>query len=184
MPSPLRISALLALLLSGVPFSARAAQVKADPSAPQETGGVQKAKAASAFGLRLGGIRAFATVDGDVGANGLGVYWFHDTRSLFIDVSVDGFWATETQQIVAGFGGYLPLTSGDFAPYAGGGLRYAWTRYGHGEGHGFQPYAEVGILLGRYSSVAIRGQIEWWVNTFATDGKTANGGTWNLGVQF
>jgi outer membrane protein W len=86
--------------------------------------------------------------------------------------------------VVGGFGGYLPLTKGSFAPYAGAGLRYAWTDYGHNASHGFQPYAAAGVLLGRLSSVALRGQFEWWWNTFTNDGKTANGATWNLGVQF
>jgi len=155
-----------------------------DTMTQKEAAGVQKAEAARAFGVRLGGLRATNTVDEGLSATGGGIYWIYDTRTFLIDVSVDGFWAKGTQQVATGFGGYLPLSKGNFAPYAGGGLRYAWTSYGHGGGHGFQPYAEVGLLLGRLSSASIRAQVEWWWNTFDNDGKTASGATWNLGVQF
>jgi hypothetical protein len=162
--------------------AAKAADI--DTVTEKEAAGVQKAEAAKAFGIQLGGMRANNTLDSGVSATGGGIYWFYDTRSLFIDVSFEGYWAKGTQHLATGFGGYLPLTKGTFAPYAGAGLRYAWTNYDHGGGHGFQPYAAAGLLLGRLSSAAIRGQVEWWWNTFSNDGKKANGAVWSLGVQF
>jgi hypothetical protein len=155
-----------------------------DTVTEKEAAGIKKAEAASAFGVQLGGLRASNTLDAGVSATGGGVYWFYDTRKLFIDVSIEGYWAKGTHHIASGFGGYLPLTKGTFAPYAGAGLRYAWTDYDHGGGHGFQPYVAAGLLLGRLSSVSLRGQLEWWWNTFSNDGKNANGAVWSLGVQF
>jgi hypothetical protein len=162
--------------------AAKAADI--DTVTEKEAAGVQKAEAAQAFGVKLGGMLATNTVASGVSATGGGIYWFYDTRALFIDVSVEGYWSKGTHHVATGFGGYLPLTKGSFAPYAGAGVRYAWTDYDHGGGHGFQPYAAAGILLGRLSSAALRGQFEWWWNTFSNDGKNANGAVWSLGVQF
>jgi hypothetical protein len=180
MSTPCRL-ALLATLLLGAPPAARAGP---DTAPPPEAAGVQKVRAASATGLRLGGLRATGTGGGDVSATGVGLYWIFDTRALLIDVAVDGYWGHQTQQLTAGFGGYLPLTQGNFAPYLGGGLRYAWTSYGHGWGNGFQPYLEGGILLGRLSSVSLRAQVDWWWNAFDNGGHHANGPSLALGVQF
>ena len=155
-----------------------------DTVTQKEAAGVQKAQASSAFGLRLGGVRPTGTLDGGIAATGGGIYWFYDTRAIFIDVAFDGYWAKGTQQYSGGFGGYLPFSKGNLAPYAGAGLRYAWANYGHGSGRGFQPYAEVGLLIGRLSTASIRGQLQWWWNTFENDGMRASGATWNLGVQF
>jgi hypothetical protein len=48
---------------------------------------------------------------------------------------------------------------------------------------GVQKAGAAGILLGRLSSVSLRGQLEWWWNTFSNDGVKANGAVWSLGVQ-
>jgi hypothetical protein len=174
------LGSLLIGLLLGVAPSAPAAE---DPPAEAPVA-VQKVQAASAIGFRLGGLRATGTGGGDVTATGVGLYWIHDARSLLIDVAVDGYWGHRTQQLSAGFGGYLPLTQGTLSPYLGGGLRYAWTSYGHGWGSGLQPYLGAGLIVGRLSSVSLRAQLDWWWNAFESGGRQANGPTWSLGVQF
>jgi hypothetical protein len=184
---PRHLALLTALLLGVAPPTGAAAAARSaelDPATQQEAAGVQKAQASSATGFRLGGLRATGTGGGDVTATGVGLYWLFDTRALLIDVAVDGYWGHQTQQLTAGFGGYLPLTQGNFAPYLGGGLRYAWASYGHGWGNGFQPYLETGIILGRLSSVSLRAQVDWWWNAFGSGGRNANGPALSLGVQF
>jgi hypothetical protein len=184
-PKPLlraALGALLPALLLGAAAPSFAAEP--DPLPQREEPKVQKVRASSAAGFRLGGLRATGTGGGDVTATGVGLYWLYDTRVLLIDVAVDGSWGHRTQQVTAGFGGYLPLTEGNFAPYLGGGLRYAWTSYGYGWGNGIQPYLEAGLILGRLSSVSLRAQVNWWWNAFGNRGHNANGPSWNLGVQF
>ena len=174
--------ALLTALLVGAAPAARAAEP--DAVAPKEEAEVQKVQASGATGLRLGGLRATGTGGGDVTATGVGIYWIYDTRALLIDVAVDGYWGHRTQQLAGGFGGYLPLTQGNFTPYLGGGLRYAWTSYGYGWGNGIQPYLEAGVIVGRLSSVSLRAQFNWWWNAFENGGRKVNGPTGSLGVQF
>jgi hypothetical protein len=175
--------AALAALLLAAPLAGRAA---ADPGTPggAQPATVDKARATSAFGVRLGGLWANGTQDSGVAATGGGVTWFFDARALFLDVAVDGAWSKGSHQVTGGFGGYLPFGRGDFAPYAGGGLRLAWTDYGHEAAFGLQPYAEAGMVLGRYSSASLRAGLGWWWNTFSNDGLKANGGAWFVGVQF
>jgi hypothetical protein len=175
----------LARLAKGYAAGSTAARsAELDTVTQKEAVGVQKVQAASATGFRLGFLRATGTGGGDVTATGAGVYWIYDTRHLLIDVSVDGYWGHHAQQLAAGFGGYLPLSQGNLAPYLGGGLRYAWTSYGHGWGSGIQPALSAGLMIGRLSNVSLRAQMDWWWNAFENGGRNANGPTWSFGVQF
>jgi hypothetical protein len=72
----------------------------------------------------------------------------------------------------------------NLSPYLGAGLRYAWTGYGQGDGHGFQPYAAGGLVIGRLSSVSVRLQAEYWLNAFHTGGEQVHGAGASLGLAF
>jgi len=70
------------------------------------------------------------------------------------------------------------------APYLGGGVRYAWVDYGSFTSNGFQLYLAGGLVVGRLSTVSIRLQAEYWVNTFSTGGEQVSGAGASLGLGF
>jgi hypothetical protein len=148
----------------------------------KESQPVPKIQATSSFGFRISGLSPTNTDISDVKGTGGGIYWLYDARALLIDLGFDGYWAEGVHNYSAGFGAYLPLTKRNLAPYVGGGARYAWSDFGRGRGRGFQPYASLGMIFGRLSTAGLRGEVEWWWNSYETGGVQANGVAWKLGV--
>jgi hypothetical protein len=170
---------------TGKPASAYVAKAPAQAAAaPQQPQAAGKTQAASSGGFRLQGMSPTSSGASDVKLTGVGIYTLYDARALLVELAADGYWADNAHDYTLGFGAYLPIGKGNLAPYGGGGIRYAWSDFGAGSGHGFQPYATAGLVLGRHSSVGVRAELEWWWNTFETGGTTENGVAWKLGVFF
>jgi hypothetical protein len=144
-----------------------------------------KKQATRQRGFRLGGMRSYGGGDqSDQWARGGGVYWLYDARSFFVDVTIDYYGGRGLHNLATGFGGYLPLTRTDLAPYLGGGLRFAWTDVSGAWNDGFQPYVAGGLILGRLSSVGFRGEVSWHWNTYENAGEKASLLVGSLAVQF
>jgi hypothetical protein len=95
-----------------------------------------------------------------------GLFWLYDARSWMADISLDIGGHSGTFLLDAAIGAYYPFLREDFTPYVGGVVRWADMQLG-GSGAGglsFQPTA--GVLLGRLSSVQIRGEVGYFFNTF------------------
>jgi hypothetical protein len=95
-----------------------------------------------------------------------GIFWLYDARSWMADISLDIGGHNGTTLVDAAIGGYYPFLREDFTPYIGGVVRWADMNLGGqgASGLSFQPTA--GILLGRLSSVQMRGEVGYFFNTF------------------
>jgi hypothetical protein len=169
------------LLLLALPGAGAAAAP--DTAPPREPPAVQREEAARSTGLRLGMSWPSTRATSDH-ATSVGLLWAYDARDFLAEISVDGAWSRDVHQVTAGFGASYPFSATNLSPYAGAGLRYAWAGYGNGDGHGFQPYAAAGLLLGRLSTVNVRLQAEYWLNTFHTGGEQVRGAGLSLGLGF
>lgn len=127
-----------------------------------------------AFGLRVGALLPARRPDAERfgGPGGLGLVWHYDARAFLAEVALEGYTsnldayrADRDRALTFGVGLFRPLSKGDVAPYLGGGLHYAITRFDGETGNGLQPRVAAGLLLGRLSDVAVRVEV---------------GGFWNL----
>jgi hypothetical protein len=119
------------------------------------------------FGVHLLTFLPFNTAGGSFTAvPGGGLFWLYDARAWMADVSFDIGGQSGRAFYSAALGGYYPFLREDFTPYVGGVVRWAYMDFG-GAGAGgisFQPTA--GILLGRLSSVQLRADVGYFVNSF------------------
>jgi len=139
--------------------------------------------ATRAVGLRLGAITPLNPSGLAVGTGG-GMFWLYDSRSFLVDVSVDLYFGRDYHDTALGFGAYLPFLQTNVTPYLGGGIKYAFTRFEGSWSGGLQPYAAGGVLVGRLSTVQIRGEAAWFYDLFTNAGKNRSGLLWSVGVAF
>ena len=96
-----------------------------------------------------------------------GLVWMYDARSWMTDLAVDIGGGAEGRFFMdAAIGAYYPFLREDFTPYLGAQVRWAEMKLG-GQGAGglvLQP--TVGMLLGRLSSVQVRAEVGYFINTF------------------
>jgi hypothetical protein len=122
------------------------------------------------FGVHILTLMPFNTADGEFRpVPGFGLFWLYDARSWLADIAVDVGHKDASTLWSVSLGGYYPLSREDFAPYVGGAIRLSSLTLG-GRGSGgvsFQP--TVGFLLGRLSSVQIRGEVGYLINTFSEE---------------
>jgi hypothetical protein len=140
-----------------------------------------KRQANKVFGLHLMTFLPFNTAGGSFRAlPGGGLFWLYDARSWMTDISLDIGGGGGRSLFSAAIGGYYPLLREDFTPYFGGVVRWAYMDFGGSGGSGlsFQPTA--GILLGRLSSVQLRADIGYFINSF---GEYSTTSTTTVGVQ-
>jgi hypothetical protein len=183
--SPADLDPVLKRLATGWSRGTRAAaSAEIDTVTDKEAQALNKKQATKQRGLRLGVVKAFDPARDDVTGKGIGTYWLYDARSFLVDVTTDLYWGTHMNNFAIGFGGYVPLTKTDFAPYVGGGLRYAWTRLSGDWNSGFQPYVAGGFILGRISSVGFRAEASWHWNAFETAGERGSLLIGSIAVQF
>ncbi len=172
-----RIAALAAVLaLGSLPAPSGAAGHEHNPSAPW-------------FGLRLGGLAAMGSVGGGTPtAGGGGAYALFDARDFLADFSFDLFFGSDARFIAGGLGGYYVFLPGNVTPYAGGGLKLGWTRFGGDGAFGIMPYAAAGLLIGRVWYPQLRVELSWFVNTSreerSGDQARATGPMLTLGLAF
>ncbi len=84
--------------------------------------------------------------------------------------------------VAAGLGAYYPFLPGNVAPYAGGGVKAGWTRFGGDGTFGMMPYAAAGLLLGRNYYPQLRIELSYFVAT-SRERVTAAGGGGDGGVR-
>lgn len=130
-----------------------------------------KREANKTFGVRVGSLFALDRAGGDnIGSvPGLGLFWLYDARTWLADVGLD-FGSTDgNSMLTVGVGAYYPFKREDVAPYLGGSVRYAHMNLGGRGASGLTLQPTFGLLLGRLSSVQIRGEVGYFLNTFAEE---------------
>ncbi|HEY4394181.1 MAG TPA: hypothetical protein VGP64_08965 [Polyangia bacterium] len=134
----------------------------------KETMSLNRREANKTFGVRLTEFLPFNAAGPDfqpVTAGGL--FWLYDARSWMADIAVDiGGGAENRFFIDAGLGAYYPFLREDFTPYAGAQIRWAEMQLGGQGASGLTVQPTFGILLGRLSSVQIRAEVGYFINTF------------------
>jgi hypothetical protein len=139
-----------------------------DTVTDKETQNLNRRAANKSFGVHILTLMPFNTPDREFRpVPGLGLFWLYDARSWLADIAVDYGHKDGSTLWSLSLGGYYPLSREDFAPYVGGAIRLSSLKLG-GRGSGgvsFQP--TVGFVLGRLSSVQIRGEVGYLLNTFS-----------------
>jgi len=150
----------------------------------KETMSLNRREANKTFGVRLTEFLPFNAAGPDfqpVTAGGL--FWLYDARSWMAGIAVDiGGGAENRFFIDAGIGAYYPFLREDFTPYAGAEIRWAEMQLGGQGASGLTLQPTFGIMLGRLSSVQIRAEVGYFINTFgerepSTVYLTTTGGT-------
>ncbi len=132
--------------------------------------------AARMFGVRLESSFVVDRAGGGTGAlSGLGLAWQYDARSFIADVGLDAQWS-QTLDLAyrghrdwlfgLGIGVYYPFSRGDAVPYVGAGASYVWENLGGDGAHGLALRGGLGLILGRLSTVQVRVDAGYQVNTF------------------
>ena len=130
-----------------------------------------KETATKIFGLRLGALVPLNRPrDLDAEAfPGIGLFWMYDARSFIGEVSVDLQTSdadSEGGGFSVGIGGYYPFKRTNFTPYTGAALAYSISNFGGAGGHGLRLTPAFGVLFGRLSTVQIRAELGYFINTF------------------
>lgn len=193
--SPDDIDAVLERLAKGM-ATGRPAEATADihTVTQKEADPLRKRLATNVFGVRIGGVAALHRPDGgseDV-LPGIGVFWLYDVRTFLADVSIDFHSRDDHGDFSVGLGSYYPLSQENTAPYVGGGLRYGVSDYGGDAsdgGDGVSVHASAGVLIGRLTTVQLRGQLDYFFNLFSErlpTGETvsSNGLVASFGIGF
>jgi hypothetical protein len=128
---------------------------------------LNKRNANKSFGVHIMTFLPFNSAGGSFSAvPGGGLFWLYDARSWMGDVSLDLGGNNGRSFFSAAIGGYYPFLREDFTPYVGGVVRWARMDLGGDGASGivFQP--TLGILLGRLSSVQLRADLGYFINSF------------------
>ena len=144
------------------------------------------------FGVRLGSaffLNRAVPADGSSAAAGAGVFWLYDARAFLADLSFDVNVGDRDRLVAAGLGLYYPLSRENFAPYAGGGVSYAWVNTGGDGGHGLALKLAAGAILGRLSTVQLRAELGYLFATFrepvgGTGGVVPHGPVLSVGLGY
>jgi hypothetical protein len=139
-----------------------------DTVTEKESDTFKRRNANKSFGIHLFTLMPLNTANNSFSAiPGSGIFWLYDARSWMADISFDlGGRDNHHAFYDAAIGVYYPFLREDITPYLGGIVRLARMDLG-GQGAGgltLQPTA--GLLLGRLSSVQLRGEVGYFFNTF------------------
>lgn len=143
-------------------------QAEIDTVTGKESDQLKKREANKSFGLHLFTLLPFNTPSDTFAAvPGAGLFWLYDARSWMADLALDMGTHDGDGTFAAAIGGYYPMLRGDFTPYLGGVVRWAFVNLGGQGASGIMLQPTFGVLLGRLSSVQLRGEVGYFVNTFA-----------------
>jgi hypothetical protein len=138
-----------------------------DTVTEKESNNLVRRAANKSFGLHLFTYLPFNTAAGSTTAvPGGGLFWLYDARSWMADIAVDLGVSDNHGSYGASIGGYYPLLREDFTPYLGGVVRWAYMRLGGQGASGIVLQPTAGVLLGRLSSVQLRAEVGYFINTF------------------
>ncbi len=147
-------------------------------AAPTYAGSAAPADHFPWIGVRLGGMAAFSSASSSTPtAAGGGAYLLFDGRDYLADVSADLFFGDDARLLAAGLGVYYPFSPGNVTPYAGGGLKLGYSRFGGDGAFGLQPYAAMGLLVGRAWAPQLRVELAWFLALAREDGGVSAGGS-------
>ncbi|HEX3905021.1 MAG TPA: hypothetical protein VH853_19455 [Polyangia bacterium] len=134
----------------------------------KESMNLARREANKTFGVRLTELAPFNQAGNNFDTlTAGGLVWLYDARSWMTDLAVDiGGGAQGRFFIDAAIGAYYPFLREDFTPYIGGQVRWAEMTLGGQGASGLILQPTVGLLLGRLSSVQIRGEVGYFFNTF------------------
>ena len=156
----------------------------------KEADPLRKRKATNVFGLRIGVVMPTTRPDGgeEQGLPGMGLFWMYDVRTFLAEVATDFHAKDGEGDFTVSIGAYYPFSKDNTTAYAGGGLRYGMADYGGGSDSGISAYAALGALMGRLSTVQLRGEVAFFINLFEngpTEAKaTSTGLLVNAGIGF
>jgi len=129
------------------------------------------------IGVRLGGLAAVSSASaGTPTAAGGGAYLLFDGRDYLADVSADLFFGDDARLVAGGLGVYYPFMPENVSPYAGGGLKLGYSRFGGDGAFGLQLYAAAGLLVGRSWAPQLRLELAWFVALASEDRGGSMGG--------
>ena len=113
-------------------------------------------------------------------APGLGISWLYDARAYLAELFADFHTSpsSELHSFDIGLGLYYPLSRRNWTPYVGGGAAYAIQSFSEdGSANGLRLHGAAGVLLGRLSTVQLRGELGYFINAFteraSSTGQTA-----------
>ena len=139
------------------------------------------------FGLRLEGLLATDSgAPATPSAGGVGAYALFDGREFL----ADAFGGDHAEFFAFGLGVYYPFALRPLAPYAGGGLKLGFTKFGGGGTFGLIPYLAAGLLFGREGYIQVRTELAWFFSASSEDHGAgtpswhANGPMLSLGLAF
>jgi len=146
------------------------------------------------FGLHLFTLLPFNTPSAKTTAvPGAGLFWMYDARSWMADIAVDLGGHNGSVAFDVGLGAYYPFFRTDFTPYLGGKIKYGYFNYGGNGSAGVSVEPTIGVLLGRTSSVQVRAEVGYFVDTFpespkysssVTDDRVSHGVALTVGLGF
>ena len=149
-----------------------------DTVTSDEMSSLNRRTANKTFGLHLFTLLPVNTPgDKFTAVPGVGLFWMYDARSWMADIAFDLGGHSGNVIVDVALGAYYPFYRDDFTPYIGAKLKYGYFSYGGSGSAGVAVEPTVGILLGRTSSVQIRAELGYFVDTFTEDSKTTDGVT-------
>jgi len=159
-----------------------------------ETNTLNRRNANKTFGVHLFTLLPFNTPsDKTTAVPGGGLFWMYDARSWMADIAVDLGGHSGNVVFDVGLGAYYPFFRTDFTPFVGGKVKYGYFTFGGSGSAGVSLEPTFGILLGRTSSVQVRAEVGYFVDTFAespkasssvTDDRVSHGLALTVGLGF
>ncbi len=138
------------------------------------------------FGVRLGGL-SFAAGGPDELLTGAGIYGLYDARFALFDFAASAYGGGGAAYLALDLGGYYPLTDGAVSPYLGGGLSLSSLHPATGDSDGgLGVFGGAGVILARTSSVNVRAEVRYLLNTYETgrDAELGHGVGFSAGLNF
>jgi hypothetical protein len=138
---------------------------------------LRRERAAKYFGVRLGGLTFFEGGPDQL-LTGVGIYGLYDARFALFDLAASVYGGGDSTYLAIDLGGYYPLSDTAVTPYVGGGLSLSRTSPAEGkDAGGLGVFAGAGVILARTSSVNVRADVRYLLNTYDTGGAGASGGS-------
>ena len=171
---PDQLDPVLARLVSAFVHGERASNnAEIDTVTQRESESYLKQAATKTFGMKLGAIVPLNRPSGDINAGpGLGIFWLYDARDYMAEAFLDFASSSVSSEgngvhaFDVGLALYRPFSRNNIAPYAGGGVAYSISTFGGAGASGLRLHGAFGVLIGRLSTVQLRGEIGYFVNTY------------------
>jgi len=146
-----------------------------DTVTQREAEPLRKLQSTRTFGVRLGTMLAANRPGGAAGTlAGIGIFWLYDARAYLADIGLDYFSGDAGSAFNVAIGAYYPFGRETLTPYVGGGLAWSAAHYGGAGKSGIVLHGSAGLIFGRLSNVQLRGEVGYFVDTFAESETTTD----------